>query len=279
MTDIATTGADRQDLDLPVPVLALQFLRTRAFELAILLWSIPFGIAIQTLFRVYRSPALVRRALRLWSSGFVAAARHIVGVRYRLEGVEHVPPGPVIFVSNHQSYWESIAFTAFVPDINVISKAEAMDIPVFGWGLRHAPMTPVFRTRRGSNLRRIVREARESVAEGRNLLIYPEGRRISPGSVGPHLRGLELVYAACGVPVVPVTHNAGLFWSRGFRVKRAGEIVLRFHPPVPPGEDVAAVARSIESMLNREKAVLLERGGDPAPRRTGAARASRWRHI
>jgi 1-acyl-sn-glycerol-3-phosphate acyltransferase len=244
------------------PGIPLQLLRTRLFEIAILLWSLPFGLAILTVFSVTRPPAVVRRALRLWSSGFVFAARHIVGVRYRLEGVENVPAGPVVFVCNHQSYWESIAFTAFVPHINVVSKAEAMEIPVFGWGLRHAPMTPVFRDRKGGNLRRIVREAKTSLAEGRSVLIFPEGTRVAPGRRRRHLRGLELLYSACQAPLVPVVHNAGLCWTKGFDVKRAGEVVVRFCDPVARGQDPARIARETESLLNREKDSLLPRAGD-----------------
>ena len=241
------------------PGITLQVLRTRLFEIAILLWSVPFGLAILTVFRVVRPPSVVRRALRHWSSGFILAARHVVGVRYRFEGLENVPAGPVVFVSNHQSYWESIAFTAFVPHINVVSKAEAMEIPVFGWGLRHAPMTPVFRSRKGANLRRIVREARKSLAQGRCVLIFPEGTRVSPGCRRPHLRGLELLYSACEAPVVPVVHNAGLCWTVGFGVKRAGEVVMRFCPPIAPGQDPGRIARQTEALLNREKDALLAR--------------------
>jgi 1-acyl-sn-glycerol-3-phosphate acyltransferase len=243
------------------PAPSLQVLRTRLFELAILLWSLPFGLAILTVFRLVRPPALVRRVLRLWSSGFILAARHIIGVRYRLEGTENLPEGPVVFVCNHQSYWESIAFTALFPHINVVTKAEAMDIPVFGWGLRNAPMIPVFRDRKGANLRRIVREARRSIGEGRSVLIFPEGTRVNPGCARPHLRGLELLYSACAVPLVPVVHNAGLCWSAGFELKRAGEVVVRFCPAIAPDQDARLIARRIELLLNREKDALLARSG------------------
>ena len=251
----------------------LQLLRTRLFEVAILFWSLPFGIAIMTIFRLGRPPVVVRWVLRLWSSGFILAARHIVGVRYRLEGTENLPAGPVVFVSNHQSYWESIAFTALVPHINVVSKAEAMEIPVFGWGLRYAPMTPVFRDRKGANLRRIVREAKTSVAEGRSVLIFPEGTRVPPGGRLPHLRGVELLYSACEAPVVPVVHNAGLCWSTGFGIKRAGEIVVRFCPPVARGQDPARMARDTEALLNREKDALLLHAcpASPGPASPGPA--------
>jgi 1-acyl-sn-glycerol-3-phosphate acyltransferase len=233
-----------------------QWLRTCCFELAILLWSLPFGIAILSYFQIYRPPVQVRWALRLWSTGFICAARWIVGVRYTIEGRENVPARPVVFVCNHQSYWESIAFTVLIPHLNIIAKAEAMDIPVFGWGLRHAPMIPVYRRHRGSNLRRIVREARKSLAEGRSILLFPEGTRVKPGHARPFERSLELLYLKCNAPIVPVAHNAGLCWTGGFATKAAGLITMRFYPPIAPGMDPASFAQGIERLLNREKDAL-----------------------
>ena len=235
-----------------------QWLRTRVFEAAIVLWSLPFGITILTFFQFHRSPAHVRWVLRLWSTGFIFAARWIVGLRYTIEGQENVPDRPVIFICNHQSYWESIAFTVLIPNLNIISKAEAMDIPVFGWGLRHAPMIPVYRDRRGSNLRRIVREAQKSLADGRSILLFPEGTRVKPGQTRRFERSVELLYRICGVEIVPVAHNAGLYWREGFATKAAGLVTLRFYPPIAPGTDSKSVADQIEQQLNREKAILLE---------------------
>ena len=232
-------------------------LRTRAFEVAILLWSLPFGLLILTLFRVWRPARVVRRALRLWSAGFICAARLIMGVRYRIEGLDNVPDRPVIFVVNHQSYWESIALTALVADLNIISKVEALDIPVFGWGLRHAPMTVVHRKRRGRNLRRMAREAAASLAEGRSIAIYPEGTRVAPGLHRRFQRGFVHLYRRCGVEIVPVVHNAGLCWPEGFKPKRAGLVTLRFCQPLPPGLDSEAVAAAVGRTLNLEKDRLL----------------------
>ena len=244
-------------VELPAPQPSkLQWLRTRFFELAILIWSLPFGVAILSFFQIRRFPVHVRWTLRFWSTGFICAARWIVGVRYTIEGRENVPEHPVIFICNHQSYWESIAFTVLIPHLNIISKAEAMDIPVFGWGLRHAPMIPVHRNRRGSNLRRIVREAQKSLAEGRGILLFPEGTRVKPGQSRTFERSLELLYLKCNAQIVPVAHNAGLCWTEGFATKAAGLVTMRFYPPIAPGMDPKTVAQGIERLLNREKDAL-----------------------
>lgn len=235
----------------------LNVARTRLFELAILCWSLLFGFVILTLFQVTRPPWLVRKAVRLWSAGFVFAARWIVGVRYTIEGRENIPDHPVIFVSNHQSYWESIALTALLPDVNILTKVEAMDIPVFGWGLRYAPMIKVHRGRPRTNLGRIIREVKRSIADGRSILIFPEGTRVEPGCTLPYKAGLNLIYAGAKVPVVPIAHNAGLLWTKGFAAKVPGHVTLRFCQPIPAGWCPDLLATEIETMINREKDLLL----------------------
>lgn len=227
--------------------------RTRLFELYVFLVSLLLGIAILVYLRWSRKPRQVRACLRFWSKSFIYGARAIMGVRFRLEGLENIPKHPVVFVGNHQSYWESIAMTAFVPHINVVTKRAAMSIPVFGWGLRHAPMTPIDRDSPGQNIRRMVRESRASIVNGRSMLVFPEGGRVPPGQRRSFSRGLELLYRDCGAVVVPFVTNAGLHWPAGFATKRPGVITLRFLPPIPPGQDPRVFAVDVERILNEEK--------------------------
>ena len=246
-TEGASTGAFRN---------ALAFVRTRLFECFVLLWSLPFGVIILTYFQIYRPPRHVRIVLRAWSSGFIAGAWAILGVRFKLEGLENIPETPVIFACNHQSYWESIALTAFIPHVNVVAKRAAMRIPVFGWGLQHAPMIPVDRENLGANIWRLISQSRDSLAEGRSILIFPEGTRVKPGAHRRFERGLQFLYKNCDAPVVPIIHNAGLLWPPGFGLKRPGLVTMRFLPAIPAGENDKAFACRIETLLNTEKDAL-----------------------
>lgn len=252
----ADPGLEQSTASPATPLVAM--IRTRMFELAMLLWSLGFGVAIISWLNWCRTPRRVRVVLRSWSTGFIRAADVLVGVRYRIENLPAPGSRPAIYVANHQSYWESIALTSFIPDVNVVSKREAMQIPVFGWGLMHAPMIAVDRNLKGSNLRRIVRLARASLAEGRSILIFPEGTRVEPGGRRRYERGLELLYAVCGVPVVPIVHNAGQCWTKGFNVKRPGLIVMRFLEPIPPGRDPGKTLGELEQLINEEKDKLLQ---------------------
>ncbi|MEM1382640.1 MAG: lysophospholipid acyltransferase family protein [Pseudomonadota bacterium] len=233
------------------------FLRTRAFEVYVVVMSLVIGLGILTYYQLSRGPRRARILLRTWSSLFIEGARILLGTRYRVDGLKDMPPGPLLFIGNHQSYWESIALTAVIPDINVISKSSAMKIPIFGWGLRYAPMIRVERSQPGQNLRRIIREAKASIADGRSVLIFPEATRVDPGKRRAFARGFELLYRHCAVPAVPVITNAGLHWTTGFATKFPGEITLRFLPATPPGQEMAAFATEIERQINREKDRLL----------------------
>jgi 1-acyl-sn-glycerol-3-phosphate acyltransferase len=223
-----------------------------------LIVSVLIGVLIIIYLRWTRKPREVRWVLRLWSSSFIYGARAIIGMKYRLEGLDNIPDGPVIFVGNHQSYWESIAMTVLFPHINVVTKREAMSIPVFGWGLRHAPMIPIYRDAPGQNLRRLLRDGSKSALEGRSILIYPEGGRVPPGERRPYSRGLAPLYRRCGCDVVPFVTNAGLYWPKGFKTKRPGLITIRFLPTIPAGQAPEVFASDVERLLNLEKDTLLD---------------------
>jgi 1-acyl-sn-glycerol-3-phosphate acyltransferase len=236
---------------------ALAFLRTRLFEVYILVMSLGVGLSIIIYYHWTRKPSQVRGLLRFWSRNFIYGARFILGVRWQLEGTENIPKDrPVMFVGNHQAYWESIAMTVFIPHVNVVTKRAAMSIPVFGWGLYHAPMIPVDRDSPGGNIRRMLREGKASIAKGRSLLIFPESGRVPVGERRPFSRGFEVLYRAAGADVVPFVTNAGLHWPAGFGTKRPGVITLRFLPQISAGKVPADFASEIEALLNAEKETL-----------------------
>ncbi|MFV0472898.1 MAG: lysophospholipid acyltransferase family protein [Pikeienuella sp.] len=254
---------DRENAEAPKycsSIHVLCWLRTRLFEFYALIMSLGVGAAVICYEAVgwRRNPPRVRGLLRFWSTWFMRGARVILGLRYNFEGMENIPDRPVIFIGNHQSYWESIMMTVLFPHINIVTKRASMDIPVFGWGLRHAPMIPVDRDQPGRNIRRIIREGAASVRAGRSLLIFPEGGRVEVGATRPYSRGFDILYREAGAEVVPFVTNAGLRWPPGFGVKCPGPITLRFFPPIPAGRDPKVFARSLEEFLNAEKDKLLK---------------------
>lgn len=244
--EIGSTAAD-----------ALAWVRTRLFEFYILIMSLGVGLSIVLYYHWTRKPHQVRGLLRFWSRNFIYGARVILGIKWRLEGTENIPDRPVMFVGNHQAYWESIAMTVFIPHVNVVTKRAAMSIPVFGWGLYHAPMIPVDRDQPGGNIRRMLTDGKASIETGRSLLIFPESGRVPVGERREFSRGFEMLYRACGADVVPFVTNAGMHWPSGFGTKRPGTITLRFLPVIPAGKAPRDFASEIETLLNTEKEKLV----------------------
>jgi len=235
----------------------LPFLRTRAFEAFVFLVSLILGVLIAIWFNWTRKPTQVRWILRFWSSCFIYGAKFIAGVNFKLEGLENIPSEPVIFMGNHQTAWESIAMTVLIPDINVVTKRKAMSIPVFGWGLKHAPMIAVDPETPGQNIRRLLKGGKASIREGRSILIFPEGSRVPVGKSRPYARGFEMLYKHCNAKVVPFVTDAGLWWPSGFTTKRPGTITLRFLPPIEAGKNPEEFALELERLVRSNADVLL----------------------
>ena len=101
----------------------------------------------------------------------------------------------------------------------------------------------------------MARRAREEVAKGRQLIIFPEGTRRAVGAPPNYKLGVSQIYVDCGVMCLPVALNSGLFWPRRTFLRYPGTLVVEFLDPIPPGlsrdEFTARVSTAIEDATNR----------------------------
>lgn len=213
----------------------MRCLRSRAFDTLVVAWTCLFFPVIAVLLAVGKPRAAIRAVSRVWASGILTLLRWTVGLTHTETGRGNIPAGPCLIVANHQSQWETIAFLVLVRDVAIVAKEELLAIPVMGWFLRHSPMILIDRESGGSALRHMLGAARSALANGRSVLIFPEGARRSSGSELEFKRGIELLYAQLGVPALPVALNSGLFWSADERFKRSGKITVTFLPLIEPG--------------------------------------------
>ena len=194
-------------------------------------------------------PRAVRTVSRFWSRTLVAMARVVAGIDVDLRGVENLPTGPAIVAAKHQSAWETLYFTELLDAPAAVLKEELVRAPVIGPYMRAMDMIPVDRKAGASALRRMVDKAREAVAVGRPILIFPQGTRVAPGVQAPYHPGTAALYAGLGLPVIPVALNSGLYWSRNSFWKRPGKIVVEFLPAIPPGLDRRAFMARLQETL------------------------------
>lgn len=117
----------------------------------------------------------------LWARVNLWLQKHIAGTDCVVEGLENIPEGAYICAPKHQSAWDTYAFLPYLDDPVLILKRELMRIPLFGWYIAKMQMIPVDRGSRVKALHSITKGAEKAIAEGRQILIYPEGTRRSPG--------------------------------------------------------------------------------------------------
>jgi 1-acyl-sn-glycerol-3-phosphate acyltransferase len=191
--------------------------------------------------------------------------RALVGIRIDIRGRENLPDGAALIASKHQSAWDTIVYHMVLHDPAVIMKQELMLIPVYGWYAKKARMIPIDRKGGSSAARSMIRSAKAAVAEGRPIVIFPEGTRVSPGERVPYQPGVGGLYSQLDVPVIPVALNSGLFWPRRKFIRRPGTITLEFLKPIAPGLKRAAFISTLEERLEPATDALIAEAGRAGP--------------
>lgn len=165
-----------------------------------------------------------------WARFILFCLRWICGLRYRVEGREHLPSGPAVILSKHQSAWETIAFQQIFPPQVWVLKRSLLWIPFFGWGLAMTDPIAIDRASARQALEQVVTQGKQRLDNGRWVVVFPEGTRMAPGERGTYSPGGALLAARTGYPIVPVAHNAGEFWRKRGMLKRPGTIRVVIGP-------------------------------------------------
>ena len=237
-----------------------------------LLFNVLFYVTT-TLFVVIGSPLLFapRRwamaALKVHSSFELWLLRTIVGTKIEVRGRENIPHGPCLVASKHQSAWETFALIPLFCDPALLMKRELFFIPFHGWFSKKFQMIPVDRDKGPSALRRMLREAKKRIDDGREIIIFPEGTRRPPGALPDYKTGIVLLYDALGVPCLPVALNSGLVWPRRSVIRRPGTIVVEILPPIPPGLPREEFVRRLQAAIEGTSSRLLVEAEAPEPAR------------
>jgi 1-acyl-sn-glycerol-3-phosphate acyltransferase len=243
----------------------MNWARAFLFNIAYVAWTTMIGIlGLPFLLAPWRA---AMRFGRFWSCGVLFLLRMIVGLDHRVIGLEKIPPGGAVIAMKHQSAWDAIALPLVLDDPAPIVKRELLALPFYGWYMARAGAIAIDRSAGAAALRASLAAARVAAAEGRPIVIYPQGTRVAPGTSAPYQPGVFALYQALALPVVPAAVNSGLYWRRRSFIKRRGRIVLEFLDPIPPGWPRRRMMAELERRIETATAALEQAGRTPNDRR------------
>ncbi|GBQ25383.1 lysophospholipid acyltransferase family protein [Gluconacetobacter sacchari] len=208
------------------------FVRTCLFNLYFVLLTLAMGIAALPI-RLF-APRLALPYAKLWTRLSVAGLCRICGITVIVTGREHLPAGPCLLASQHQSAFDTLVWMNLVDRPAYVMKEELTRIPLLGPMLLLAGMIPVRRTDRAKALRALLVSTGQAAADGRQIVIFPEGTRTRAGETSRLHPGIVAMAGHTGLPIIPVATDSGLRWSRNAFVKRPGPIHIAIGPALPP---------------------------------------------
>lgn len=189
-----------------------------AGTVSIILWPLPYRTRY----------ALVM----IWNHFVVWSAHAFCGIDYRVIGQRNLDCEPCVILSKHQSTWETMFLQFYFGPLSTILKRELLRIPFFGWGLALLRPIPIDRGSPIKALKKVKAQGKQRLQEGNNILVYPEGTRITYGEVGNYARSGADIACLAGVPIVPVAHNAGKCWPKKGLLKKPGTITVVIGEPI-----------------------------------------------
>ncbi|MGJ8536272.1 MAG: lysophospholipid acyltransferase family protein [Parasphingopyxis sp.] len=211
-----------------------------------------YGLTIPWVIAALIGAALGDRPMHSVIFGWVRfhrwCARWILGIRVRIEG--EIPEGQYLFAAKHQAMFETLDFLNLLDTPAPVLKKELTAIPGWGWLATRYGGIAVDRAGGAAAMRAMLKRTRAVLADGRSVVIFPEGTRVLPGETPPLQAGFAGLYKMFGLPVVPIAIESGHVWPRRGWIKYPGVVTYRFFEPIPTGLPRAEIEARVHAEIN-----------------------------
>ncbi len=231
-------------------------MRSLAFNFAYWVLSIGYGLAA-ALAALVPGRRPTSRVIRQYVRRMVQAMRLLAGIRIEVRGRERLPEGAYILASKHQSWGDGFATYDQFDDLAFVTGDHLEKFPLLGTVLRKLGAIVVNNC--GGHRAREALKARaaDAHAEGRRILIFPEGNLAKVGEKFRYRSGVWHMARDFDLPVVPVATNLGLFWPQEAFEKHPGTATLEFLDPIPPGLPKGTFLARLEAAIETRTAELV----------------------
>lgn len=157
------------------------------------------------------------------------------GLKVEVTGRENLPSpeNGAVIVSNHQSEWETLFFQTLVRPHCVVLKKELIKIPLFGWALSLLNPIALDRSQRRNALKILLKEGKKRLKDNIPIVIFPQGTRMPVGRLGRFNKGGAMLALQNKVSLIPIAHNAGIYWAGRSYLKYPGQVRVDIGKPIP----------------------------------------------
>lgn len=203
-------------------------------------------------------------AIRRYVRRMVQAMDVLAGIKLRVLGRERLPDGAFILAAKHQSWGDGFSVYDQFDDLAFVTGDHLERFPLLATVLRKLGAIVVNNCGGHEARKALAANAANAHAEGRRILIYPEGNLAKVGEKFRYRTGVWHMYRDFDMPVVPVATNLGLFWPQEAYAKTPGLATIEFLDPIPTGLDKAEFMARLEATIEARTAELVaEATGGP----------------
>ncbi|MBU0860159.1 MAG: 1-acyl-sn-glycerol-3-phosphate acyltransferase [Alphaproteobacteria bacterium] len=198
--------------------------------------------------------------VRLFVGTVYLLERHVLRLDYEVRGAEHLPAsGSYLVAAKHESAYETMKLHIIWPNPSIVLKRELLRIPLWGRYLAMIGPIAIDRSSGKESIAQIIEGALRVKAEGRPMVIFPQGTRVHPDittTEKPYRIGVARMQEATQLPIIPLALNTGVFWPKHKWRKQSGTVIFEFLPPMPPGNDAKITIAALEQTLESASARL-----------------------
>lgn len=229
----------------------IRFLRSALFNL--FFYGFTTAMVLAAPLATWRGEAAMQAHIRLWARGVLGALRRVCGISWRVVGAEHLPAGPALIASRHQSAFDTIVWFLLIaapaPTPAYVLKRELTRIPLIGPLCDGLGLIAVDRQAGAAAIRTLLRGADAALRAGRTIVIFPEGTRAPPATMLPLQPGVAALAQRTGLKVIPVGTDSGQYWGRRAFMKNPGTITIEIRPALPAALSREALMRDLAAAL------------------------------
>ena len=199
------------------------------------------------------------RVARAWLKLSVDSARVLMGIQYRVQGMDNLPTDGqgVVLLVKHQSTYETFLMPSIMPrPLAYVFKKELLKVPFFGWSIGALDMIHIDRAQGSRAFHKVVEQGKRLLDQGIWVIMFPEGTRVNRGEVGDYKTGATRLAIMTGASVVPVAVTSAKCWPRKAFIKKPGVVDVSIGKPISSvgrkhDELMAEVQAWIESEMRR----------------------------